>query len=278
MHRDLKLGLALAVLLIGSTTAFFFRNDADSDSGLPQLQNPERFDAALSRGSLAPELGPPEDFQLTRSDNGANDQPIWTRPAFLGGSSTASVRRTSVTPDPIRIIFEDDVEPFGSHAASPAGTMLLKPSVGNGGARDYIVQPGDTLTGLASRFLGSLTRYHEIYELNRDRLSGPDDLRIGMSLRIPAANAVTPTSGIVERPPARSDGTATENDDSPAAHPPSEDDPSIDDATSDDVTGDAAKPVSSDAGKLFVPARKAPFVPQRFRRPHSESGDTPSSK
>ena len=39
MHRDLKLGLALAVLLIGSTTAFFFRGNTDQSKGLPELED-----------------------------------------------------------------------------------------------------------------------------------------------------------------------------------------------------------------------------------------------
>lgn len=48
------------------------------------------------------------------------------------------------------------------------------------------VQPGDTLTGIASHYLGSSSRYVEIYDANRDTLKTPNDLRAGMLLRIPA--------------------------------------------------------------------------------------------
>ena len=101
MHRDVKLGLALAVLLIGSTTAFFFRDPADLDAGLPQLQNPERLDGEIARRGIVPYLGEPEVFELAASDSAADDAgSIWRKPAFLGGISAASYRRTSVTPDP----------------------------------------------------------------------------------------------------------------------------------------------------------------------------------
>lgn len=56
----------------------------------------------------------------------------------------------------------------------------------NSGMQTHQVRPGDTLTGIASRYLGSSQRYMEIYEANRDVLRTPNDLRAGMSLRIPS--------------------------------------------------------------------------------------------
>lgn len=51
--------------------------------------------------------------------------------------------------------------------------------------RDYIVAPGDTLSAIAKRLLGSTTYADDIYRANRDRLASPDDLRVGQTLRIP---------------------------------------------------------------------------------------------
>lgn len=50
---------------------------------------------------------------------------------------------------------------------------------------EYVVKYGDTLSGIAQRFLGSQSRYREIYEANRDRMSSPDRLDVGKPLRIP---------------------------------------------------------------------------------------------
>jgi LysM repeat protein len=49
----------------------------------------------------------------------------------------------------------------------------------------YIVKAGDTLSGIANRFLGSGARFLEVYEANRDRLPSPDALQVGQELRIP---------------------------------------------------------------------------------------------
>ncbi|MCA9058012.1 MAG: LysM peptidoglycan-binding domain-containing protein [Planctomycetaceae bacterium] len=51
--------------------------------------------------------------------------------------------------------------------------------------REYMVEYGDTLSEIAERFLGSQARYREIFEANRDRMSSPDQLRIGKAIRIP---------------------------------------------------------------------------------------------
>jgi LysM repeat protein len=54
----------------------------------------------------------------------------------------------------------------------------------------YQVQAGDTLSGIAARFLGSGALYMEIYSANRDQLKTPNDLRAGMTIRIPKRDAV----------------------------------------------------------------------------------------
>ncbi len=54
---------------------------------------------------------------------------------------------------------------------------------------EYTVKYGDTLSGIAQRFLGSQSRYQEIYEANRDRMSSPDRLDVGKPLRIPKSGS-----------------------------------------------------------------------------------------
>lgn len=50
----------------------------------------------------------------------------------------------------------------------------------------HVVRNGDTLEGLAERYLDDAGRGLEIFDLNRDQLSNPYLLPIGVELRIPA--------------------------------------------------------------------------------------------
>ncbi|MBL0001859.1 MAG: DUF2235 domain-containing protein [Sphingomonadales bacterium] len=47
------------------------------------------------------------------------------------------------------------------------------------------VQGGDTLAKLAKRYLGDTKRYDEIFDANRDQLDDPDEIFVGMVLKIP---------------------------------------------------------------------------------------------
>lgn len=51
--------------------------------------------------------------------------------------------------------------------------------------REHRIVDGDTLSGLAQRYLGDAARAEEVYELNRDRLRDPNVLPVGKRLRIP---------------------------------------------------------------------------------------------
>jgi len=52
---------------------------------------------------------------------------------------------------------------------------------------EYIVQPGDSLWKIAEKTLGDGHKYKELMELNKDRLKGPDDVKAGMKLIVPAS-------------------------------------------------------------------------------------------
>ncbi|AKO98407.1 LysM peptidoglycan-binding domain-containing protein [Marinovum algicola] len=50
----------------------------------------------------------------------------------------------------------------------------------------YVVQPGDSLAGIALRHYGTATAEEIIYRANRDKLASPGAVRPGMRLKIPA--------------------------------------------------------------------------------------------
>ena len=51
--------------------------------------------------------------------------------------------------------------------------------------RMYTVQNGDNLSTISKKMYGTSNRYMDLYQANRDRLSSPDALKVGMVLRIP---------------------------------------------------------------------------------------------
>ncbi len=55
----------------------------------------------------------------------------------------------------------------------------------DGGAVLYSVQEGDSLWNISAKVYGSGVHHEKIFEANRDILDDPDDLALGMRLRIP---------------------------------------------------------------------------------------------
>lgn len=49
----------------------------------------------------------------------------------------------------------------------------------------YVLRRGDTLGKLARDHLGSAKRWREIFDLNRDRIDNPDQVPIGLTIRLP---------------------------------------------------------------------------------------------
>jgi len=102
------------------------------------------------------------------------------------------------------------IQPLG---AQPAGTMpviggqplptstpapvvrtgdLVKTPVAAGGARSYTVRSGDTLGGIASRELGSASRWTEIQSLNANL--NPNNLKVGATIQLPAGGRAVAAS------------------------------------------------------------------------------------
>lgn len=51
----------------------------------------------------------------------------------------------------------------------------------------YIIESGDTLSGIAKRFLGDAMKYPDIFEANREVIYDPDKIFPGQKIRIPKA-------------------------------------------------------------------------------------------
>ncbi|MGH9373227.1 MAG: LysM peptidoglycan-binding domain-containing protein [Vicinamibacterales bacterium] len=66
----------------------------------------------------------------------------------------------------------------GASAAAPAGAA-------SAAAKTYTVKAGDTLSAIAKEHLGSAGSYMKIFELNKEQLTDPDQIKPGQVLRLP---------------------------------------------------------------------------------------------
>ena len=54
--------------------------------------------------------------------------------------------------------------------------------------KTYTVKKGDTLSKISREFLGDANDYMRIFEVNKDQLTDPDEIKPGQVLKIPAAD------------------------------------------------------------------------------------------
>lgn len=154
------------------------------------------------------------------------------------------------------------------------------------GVRYHQVRPGDTLSGIASRYLGSSRRYYEIYGANKDILDDPNDLQVGMKLVIPDSRKTTASNTQRQSQSPRS--SVKEQDDwlnEPLQAPQSQSETPSATLFFEDVpsttTETETKPISSTrtrTSQKFIPVRRHPFAPRyngvRTKQPTSQRNTT----
>jgi LysM repeat protein len=84
--------------------------------------------------------------------------------------------------------------PLAQPAASEPARTLVRESRALSG-RIYEVRPGDTLWAIAERQLGDPTRWPELFEANRSRLSSPHLIRPNQRLELGSVQLATRSSG-----------------------------------------------------------------------------------
>ena len=80
-------------------------------------------------------------------------------------------------------------------ALAPADASATKPVdapvtsvAGKGG--EYVVRAGDTLSEISLSVFGTASRWKELLDANKDKLSSPEGLQVGMKLKIPPGGKV----------------------------------------------------------------------------------------
>lgn len=128
---------------------------------------------------IAPEF---EDYVVQKGDTFAS---ISSR--FFGTPVHAqAIVRANPLMDPRRLMPGRTIR-VPKDPANIQGKPVAPPVKGEEGqASVYVVQSGDTLSGISQKLYGSMKHADLIFQANRDRLSSPESLRIGQTLNIPA--------------------------------------------------------------------------------------------
>lgn len=101
--------------------------------------------------------------------------------------------RSTVDVPPPPLLDADAPPPLAvAWSANGRATANARQAAGmpQGDASSYVVRDGDDLTGIAIRLYGHAGGAQAIWSVNRDRLSDPNVLPIGLELRIPPAWSV----------------------------------------------------------------------------------------
>ena len=107
----------------------------------------------------------------------------------LSPSGSASCRK----PDFANVQSHSDTTPSGgggkpdfSNVQSHTDTVPGGSGGGGAGSQTYTVQKGDTLSHIAQHHYGKASKWHAIFEANRDQLDNPDLIQPGQVLKLPA--------------------------------------------------------------------------------------------
>ncbi len=87
---------------------------------------------------------------------------------------------------PDRSVLAGDQRPAPQDLEPPQRSPQALTPPQQGRWAEYVVQPGDTLSELAQKLMGSARHTDELLRMNTDRLSSPDALQVGQTIRYPA--------------------------------------------------------------------------------------------
>jgi nucleoid-associated protein YgaU len=180
MDPAVKTATALCVILGGVFAAFLFRNDRPQ----PTPQPSESEEQLLLRYRINVPSPGARARGAARSGSTVPLPPEASTSPRLATVVTASDRHEA--PPPLAQDYPEPERPTSSRWGTSMD-MMLPPIITpvEETARTHTVVDGDTLAALAERYLGSASRALEIYNANRDVLSDPKLLPIGVELKLP---------------------------------------------------------------------------------------------
>ena len=185
MQPETKIGLALGMILFGFFLAIGVRLTAEPSA--PALRHPEVVEDQMSKHPLP----------LAPIAAAKNDAVV---PIVDFGKSSLVYQGDQFAPNPISTVKE--TEPVKPGVDGKAANIATKATVtdGDGDAVYHVVGSGETLSSIAGKHLGSTAKYHELYEMNKDQLSSPNSLQVGMKLLVKGKPQRTePAAEVIEQ-------------------------------------------------------------------------------
>jgi hypothetical protein len=206
-----------------AAAAFFFRKDALPTTSWPEGQVESPFRQRVERRvaddavwaekifgrqpAAAPALRVPAGATASISQTPSN---VDTQPNFQRGFHPvgALLEPIDAGPDGKPLDDERDRETAATGEVADSSTAIV-----------HRIADGDTLSRLAQRYLGRSDRYLEIYDANRDVLSNPDLLPIGVMLKIPPRHTAAAQRGALQSEPLEPAQELVPVEKSPAGQP-----------------------------------------------------------
>ncbi len=251
MPREQKVGFTILIMIIGFAGAFCFRRQPEREVAFPALQDESELNQLIAEYRLRPFLPGIDTNEALESQMQLEEYLAMS----LNAKKLASLEKKEV-PQPIHSI---DSSLNDSHNTSQieqqkrANVQTVPAKFQNkrlrGASQTHIVQPGDTLSGIAQKYLGSASRYLEIYEANQNILSGPDQLKLNMKLTIPVNGLKSKSEPIKEARKSVSPGVSVKYKINKTKGSKSK-------ATS---LANSASSKQQTKKKLFVPMKHSPF-------------------
>lgn len=202
MQREQKIGFTILIMIVGFAGAFCFRKPDPNRNALPDLKQEELINQQIAELRMRPYLPDgerhPSDSELASAYNPLRDQlAAWNTdgPQNPPGEVPAPIGMLTPLETPADSPFYEHQRPRSRQETRPTN-QTAEVSHRNDPAPEekstvttHVVQPGETLSGIAYRYFGSASKYLDLFEANRDQLSSPNDLRPGITLKIPGKSA-----------------------------------------------------------------------------------------
>jgi len=183
MMSPLKLGIAVACLL---GVAVLIAVDLGRDR---KEETSPAVPASLSVGSPVPPapvapVASPDPAPRAPSPSPANrvqEGPAAATPAGGSAEKKGPVAKTEA-PEPAKA---GNAEKGAAPSVTPVPAKTATPENLPAKLTTYTVLQGDTLYGISVKVFGTPRYYERIFEENRDRISDPNTLQIGLNLKMP---------------------------------------------------------------------------------------------
>jgi nucleoid-associated protein YgaU len=121
-----------------------------------------------------------------------------TAPAIAAPEMAPPAAPPPTVGEPVATPTPEQIAPLASETSAATETLAVtepvtkaavpEPTSTAAGSETITVKPGEYLYSIAKRVYGDASKWRLIYDANRDQLSNPDAVRVGMKLVVPAAN------------------------------------------------------------------------------------------